>query len=149
MSTKILFVDDDANILASFRRRLGRRYFVTTAMSGEEALRIVEEKGPFAVVVCDQRMRRVSGVDVLQAIRQISPRTVRIMLTGITDRGTELQARRAVDPFLYLTKPCRTEDLVKYIEAAVREYRVACEQAAAGQTPPQAGVPKHDLRLVS
>ncbi len=146
MSAKILFVDDDSNILGSFRRRLGRRYYVTTAMSGEQAVQVVREQGPFAVVVCDQRMRRVSGVDVLKAIREISPQTTRIMLTGMTDRGTELQARRAADPFMYLTKPCRTEDMVAAIKDGLCQYRFASEQAA-GQTV--AANARPTLRLAS
>ena len=97
MNAKILFVDDDPNILASFRRRLGRRYYVTTATSGERAMEALANQGPFAVVICDERMRRVSGIDVLQAIRDASPSTVRIMLTGNTERATELRAKKDAD----------------------------------------------------
>ena len=140
MSAKILFVDDDPNILASFRRRLGRRYYVTTAMSGEQALDVVVQQGPFAVVVCDERMRRVSGVDVLQAVKDASPATVRIMLTGNTDWSTELRAKKQADVFRYFTKPCRTEDLVAAINAGVQAYR-----ARAGDTP----VNSPTLKLVS
>ncbi len=133
MSAKILFVDDDPNILASFRRRLGRRYYVTTAMSGEQALEVVAHRGPFAVVVCDERMRRVSGVDVLQALREASPATVRIMLTGNTDRSVEMRAKKEANVFRYFTKPCRPEDLVAAINAGVQAYRAETERAAVNE----------------
>lgn len=123
MSAKILFVDDDPNILASFRRRLGRRYFVTAAVSGEQAMDVLGSQGPFAVVICDERMRRVSGIDVLKAIRDASPQTVRIMLTANAERATELRAKKEADVFRYFTKPCRTEVLVDAINAGVHEYR--------------------------
>ena len=132
MSAKILFVDDDPNILSSFRRRLGRRYYVTTAMSGEQALDVIENQGPFAVVVCDERMRRVSGIDVLQAIRDASPHTVRIMLTGNTDWQTEMRAKKDAGVFRYFTKPCRTEALVDAINAGVHEYRERGAAAPGG-----------------
>lgn len=129
MNAKLLFVDDDPNILASFRRRLGRRYYVTTAMSGERAMDALANQGPFAVVICDERMQRVSGIDVLQAIREVSPSTVRIMLTGNTERATELRARKEADVFRYFTKPCRTEVLVDAIRAGVCEHGRAAAEA--------------------
>ena len=132
MNTKILFVDDDANILASFRRRLGRRYFVTTVMNGEQALEVLVKQGPFAVVVCDERMRRVSGIDVLHAVREASPHTVRIMLTGSTDPATERRARTEAGVFRYFIKPCDTEMLVDAISAGVHAYLAAEDEAADG-----------------
>lgn len=143
MNAKILFVDDDPNILASFRRRLGRRYYVTTAMSGERAMDALADQGPFAVVICDERMRRVSGIDVLQAIRDASPSTVRIMLTGNTERATELRAKKEADVFRYFTKPCQIEVLADAIGAGVREHRRA---AAAARTASDEG---SHVKLVS
>lgn len=139
MNAKILFVDDDANILASFRRRLGRRYYITTAMSGEQALEVLVNQGPFAVVICDERMRRVSGIDVLQMIREKSPSTVRMMLTGNTDWATEMRAKKEAGVFRYFTKPCRTEELVDAIKAGVREYEAHEAHSADAKALTQEG----------
>ncbi len=57
MERNILIVDDDPNLLAALRRRLGRKYHVTTVMSAEDGLSAVDEQGPYAVVLSDQRMQ--------------------------------------------------------------------------------------------
>ena len=146
MSAKILFVDDDPNILASFRRRLGRRYYVTIAISGQQAMNILANQGPFAVVICDERMRGMSGIDVLQTVRDTAPLTVRIMLTGNTEPATELRAKKEAGVFRYFTKPCRPEVLVDAISAGIRKYRQATEAARVAVTASDQG---SHLKLVS
>ena len=62
MTEKILFVDDEPNVLQSIQRQLRKRFELTTAEGGEEALRILKEQGPFAVIVSDMRMPGMNGV---------------------------------------------------------------------------------------
>ena len=82
MAEKVLFVDDEMNVLSAFRRHLRNSYDVEIASSGAEGLTVIEEKGPFAVIVADMNMPEMDGVQFLAKVRELSPDTVRIMLTG-------------------------------------------------------------------
>src|SRR5271166_1840286 len=85
MVEKILFVDDDANLLASFQRNLRQKFSVEIAEGGECALQTIAERGPFAVVVADRQMPGMDGIQFLTLVRERAPDTVRIMLTGNAD----------------------------------------------------------------
>src|SRR5258708_32345853 len=85
MSEKILFVDDDTNILEAYRRQLRRQFTIETALGGEEGLEAVRSRGPFAVVVSDLRMPGMDGIQFLSAVREGGPESVRCLLTGHAD----------------------------------------------------------------
>ena len=70
MPAKILFVDDDPNILAAFQRQLRKDFSVHTALGGEEGLRAVSARDPFAVIVSDLRMPGMDGIQFLSRVRQ-------------------------------------------------------------------------------
>lgn len=124
MAEKILFVDDDANILHSFRRNLRKRFQVETALGGEEGLRILAEKGPFAVVISDMRMPEMDGTEFLSRVFETSPDTVRILLTGQADMNDAIAVVNQGQIFRFLTKPCPTEKLVPAIEQGLQQYRL-------------------------
>lgn len=69
MSDAILFVDDDVNVLEAYRRVLRRHFAIETAAGGAAGLALLEQKGPFAVVVSDLRMPGMDGVQFLTAVR--------------------------------------------------------------------------------
>src|SRR6201999_3375578 len=102
MAEKILLVDDDSNILDGYRRSLGREFDLDTALSGQSALVLAAEKGPFAVVVSDMRMPGMDGVELLTAFRSKWPDTVRVMLTGNADRDTAVHAINEGSIFRFL-----------------------------------------------
>ena len=124
-SNRVLFVDDDANILSSFKRRLGRRYDLTTVLGGAEGLDEIERNGPVAVVVSDQRMPKMDGVEFLKRVKSTSPDTVRIMLTGNTDVDTAISAVNEGSIFRFYTKPCTPEALAEGIDAGLRQFSLA------------------------
>ena len=124
MTEKVLIVDDDTNLLAGLKRHLRRRFEVATAESGEQALDLVKSDGPFAVTVCDMRMRGMNGVEVLAAVKKLAPDTVRIMLTGNADEVTSTRAVNEGAIFRFFTKPCPPETLAKGIEAGIEQYRL-------------------------
>ena len=68
MSDKILFVDDDANILDAYKRQLKRQFQVETALGGEEGLNALRNSGPYAVVVSDLRMPGMDGVEATRRL---------------------------------------------------------------------------------
>lgn len=105
MSEKILLVDDDSNILEGFRRTLSREFLMETALGGEQALKLVADNGPYAVVVSDMRMPGMDGIQLLIRIKSVSPDTIRIMLTGNADMETAVDAINEGSIFRFLNKP--------------------------------------------
>ena len=112
MLVKVLFVDDDANILASFLRQLRKEFSVHTAQGAEEALNAISEKGPFPVVVSDLRMPGMDGYSFCPKLEQIAPDSVRIMLTGNADVSAAIDAVNQGNIFRFLTKPCEQQTLL-------------------------------------
>ncbi len=124
MTDKILFVDDEQNVLQSMRRQLRKRFPLQTALSGDEALAILKKEGPFAVIVSDMRMPGMNGVELLARVKNLYPDTVRIMLTGNADQETAIEAVNSGQIFRFLTKPCSTAVLVPALALAQRQYRL-------------------------
>jgi signal transduction histidine kinase len=125
---KILFVDDDRAVLDSLRRGLCRHYDVTTALGPEEGLRVVEAKGPFAVVVSDLRMPGMDGVAFLKTVRERNPMAVGIMLTGHGDLTAAMAAVNEGHIFRFLTKPCPIPSLSRALDAGLEQYRLAAAE---------------------
>jgi len=124
MTEKILLVDDEPNVLQSMRRQLRKRFEITTAESGDEALLILKDKGPFAVIVSDMRMPGMNGVQLLSTVKDSFPDTVRMMLTGNADQETASEAVNAGQIFRFLTKPCSTAVLATSLALAVRQHNL-------------------------
>lgn len=124
MSERILCVDDDANILQAYQRALRKQFALETALGAEEALAAVSSRGPFAVVVADMRMPGINGVHLLMRIRELSPTTVRMMLTGNADQQTAMDAVNEGHVFRFMTKPCPPEQFAKALEAGLEQYRL-------------------------
>jgi response regulator RpfG family c-di-GMP phosphodiesterase len=124
MSTKILCVDDDANILAGFQRNLRKQFSLDTAQGGAEALATIEKSGPYAVVVADMQMPGMNGIALLTKVQQIAPDTVRIMLTGNADQHTAMLAVNEGRVFQFLTKPCTPEVLAMALQAGLKQHNL-------------------------
>src|SRR5688572_2639995 len=81
----VLCVDDDPSTLSALRRVLRpERYEIVTTSTAEEALKRIET-GPVELVISDHRMPGMSGADLLEMVRRVSPRTIRVMLTGFPE----------------------------------------------------------------
>lgn len=133
--SKILFVDDDPNILTAFRRNLRNNFEIVTAGGGTEAITVLKEKGPFAVVVSDYRMPQIDGIHFLARAQQMAPDTVRIMLTGQADMRVVIDAVNEGNIFRFLIKPCSYESIVKALSAAVEQNRlIAAERVLLTKT---------------
>jgi CheY-like chemotaxis protein len=135
MVEKILLVDDDTNILDGYRRSLSREFLIETALGGEEALKLVADSGPYAVIVSDMRMPGMDGIQLLGKIKDLSPDTTRIMLTGNAEIETAINAINENNIFRFLTKPCGKEMMAKTLTAALVQYRlVTAERILLEQT---------------
>lgn len=124
MPAKILFVDDDPNILAAFERQLRKDFSVHTALGGEEGLRAISAHNPFAVIVSDLRMPGMDGIQFLSRVRQTAADSVRIMLTGNADLSTAIDAVNQGNVFRFLTKPCEQQVLFNALSDGVRQYKL-------------------------
>jgi response regulator RpfG family c-di-GMP phosphodiesterase len=124
MTEKVLFVDDDVNLLASYGRNFGRKFQIETAEGGEVALRTIAERGPFAVVISDRQMPRMDGIQFLSLVKERAPDTIRIMLTGNADLEGAIKVVNEGNIFRFLTKPCALDILGKVIEGALEQYRL-------------------------
>jgi len=135
MNRKVLFVDDDPNILQGYKRTLRGQFEIHTAEGGPQGLNDLVSAGPFAVVVSDMRMPGMDGVQFLAHAKDTVPLTVRMMLTGNSDQLTALQAVNEGHIFRFLTKPCPPELFAQALEAGVEQYRlVTAEKDLLEQT---------------
>ena len=127
MNEKILLVDDEPKVLAAIKRQLRKEFRFETALSGEEALKVIDEKGPFAVVVSDYKMPGMNGIDFLCKVKTVDPDTVRMMLTGSADMSTAIQAVNEGSIFQFHPKPCPADTLGKAIKSGIDKYRAATD----------------------
>lgn len=121
---RVLCVDDESKVLDALKRHLNYEYAVQTATSGKAALELIEREAPFAVVLSDMRMPGMDGATLLSQVRQNSPDTVRMLLTGQADLDSAITAVNEGQLFRFLTKPCPLPTLLKAIEAGVAQYRL-------------------------
>lgn len=125
MNRKILFVDDEPNVLSAIKRQLRRDFnHIDLAESGAKGLELVRKRGPYAVVVSDMRMPKMDGVQFLSSVKEICPESVRMMLTGNADQETAIMALNQGCIFRFLNKPCPKNALKSSVEAALEQYRL-------------------------
>jgi DNA-binding NtrC family response regulator len=129
----ILFVDDERRVLTSMRAMFRRDYEVLLANSGPEALALLREHD-VDVIVSDQRMPGMTGVEVLKQVKLLAPRAMRILLTGYADLKAIEASINEGEVFRYLTKPCAAEQLREAIELAVEASAVGASADASTDT---------------
>ena len=128
VEAKVLFVDDEENILRSIKRLLAdEEYGMVFATSGEEGLVVLKSEGNVGVIVSDQRMPGMSGVDFLEKAKAITPDAQRILLTGYADISATIDAINRGGAQRYLTKPWNDQELALVVRDAVHKYQVIKE----------------------
>jgi response regulator RpfG family c-di-GMP phosphodiesterase len=120
----VLCVDDEPKILEGLVLNLRRHYRVSTATSGREGLALIAGNDPPAVVVSDMRMPEMDGASFLAQVKEQSPDSVRLLLTGQTDLNSAIAAVNQGQVFRFLTKPCNSQNLIAAIAAAAQQYRL-------------------------
>jgi serine phosphatase RsbU (regulator of sigma subunit) len=104
---------------------LRNQFNIETVLSGDEALEIIKTNGPYAVVVSDFLMPGMNGIELLSRVRDVSPETVRMMLTGSSDMKTAIKAVNEGSIFQFHLKPCSADILRQAIKTGLRKYRKA------------------------
>lgn len=123
----ILVVDDEIANLQKLRRTFINRYSVLTASSGVEALDLVRGNNAIAVMIVDQRMPDMTGVEFLQQTQDILPHAVRIILTGYTDVDVLMEAINSCKVYRYIVKPWDPPDMLITVERGLEAHRLARE----------------------
>lgn len=118
----VLCVDDEKNILHSLKRLLRQeRYRLVTASSGQEALSLLDRVAAH-VVISDQRMPEMSGVEFLSRVKDRHPDVIRIILSGYTDVNSITEAINKGHIYKFLLKPWNDENLKIEIRQALQQY---------------------------
>jgi len=129
---RILFVDDEERILTALRSIFRTHYHVFTATNGPEALEFVRKFQPH-VVVSDQRMPEMTGVELLRRVKGLAPNTVRMLLTGYSDLAAIVGSINDGEVFRFISKPWDNQEIQKTLAEAAA---IAFDLAATAATPP-------------
>ncbi len=125
---KILFVDDEENVLRALKRLfVDEAYEILTALSGPEGLELVRQNPSLAVIVSDQRMPGMNGWEFLEKARPLAPDALRIVLTGYADVEAAINAINKGGAYRYITKPWNDADLLLVVRDAVEKFNLVAE----------------------
>ena len=124
---RILVVDDEEAILETMTFTFQDDYEVLTSSDARRALDLLDEKAPVAVVLSDQRMPNMSGVEFVTEVWKRHPSTVRMILTGFADMRAIIEAINSGHVYAYITKPWEPDQLKQVMKQAVDHYNLTVE----------------------
>ena len=127
MKHAILCLDDESDIVDALERLFRKKYSVLKATSGDEGLALLRKHPEVAVIISDQRMPGMTGVEFLKTSQKSHPETVRILLTGYTDVESVISAINDGHIYRYVTKPWDPVDLSNAVDKGVERYLMGLE----------------------
>jgi len=123
----LLIVDDELNILSALERLFRRQgYKILKASSGKEGIEILNDNS-VGVIISDQRMPEMTGVEFLSQVKETHPDTIRIVLSGYTELKSVTDAINQGAIYKFLTKPWDDELLLKNVDVAFEQYELKIE----------------------
>lgn len=129
----VLLIDDDPDVLLALRKELRKlNLTVLTSLDAREGVSLAKHHKP-GVVICDIRMPELSGIEVFEAIQQISPDSARVMLTGFSEVDTVVSSINRGHVTRYLCKPLDSEMLQLTLSELVGQARVKLERVKAAR----------------
>ena len=137
----LLVVDDEADVCDSVHDLLRREFQVLKARSADEGLKLMREN-EVHIIMTDQRMPKVTGVELLRSIRAGHPQAIRMLFTGYADLDSVIAAINQGHIFKFLKKPWQPEDLEQAVREAAAEYERLVENAEILDNL------RHDLQLL-
>jgi two-component system, sensor histidine kinase and response regulator len=126
MLQTIVCIDDESHNNEALERLLRKKYNVLTALTPADGLKLIEEHQP-ALIISDQRMPQMMGVELLKKSVELSPASIRILLTGYTDLESVIAAINEGEIYRYITKPWDTNDLTITVDKAVETHNLRQE----------------------
>ena len=123
----LLLVDDEPRVLDSLEALLAMDYRVLCADRGDEALRILAVE-PVALIISDQRMPAMTGTELLARSLDVSPHTVRILLTAFTDADALMESINAANIYHFILKPWDPKELLHTVRRGLERYRLTQER---------------------
>ena len=120
---RLLYVDDEADNLFAFKAVFRRRFEIHTSGGGAEALEVMQQM-PFDLVISDQRMPRMTGVELLSQVRELYPETIRMVMTGYSDMQAIIEAINRGNIYYYISKSWQAEELQLILDHALETYQL-------------------------
>jgi signal transduction histidine kinase len=124
----LLVVDDESGVLDSVRDWLRIDYRVITFLRGSEALDYLRSGAVADVILSDQRMPEMTGVEILSQAKAIRPETTRLLFTAYIDVRTVIDAINQGNVFRYVAKPCDPDELAVVVRQAVEHHNLIVEK---------------------
>ena len=119
----VLYIDDEEHNLVSFKATFRRIFNVYTADSAETGKNLLEEED-IQVILSDQRMPKMTGIEFFESIKDSHPNPIRILITGYTDVNAVIGAINRGQVYKYLTKPWVEEDVKNFVEKAYEVFKL-------------------------
>jgi diguanylate cyclase (GGDEF)-like protein len=116
-------VDDEDYVLDALAAGIRREYDVVTATSAERAIQIMSTR-PTDLILCDQRLPEMSGIQLLEWVWAHHPKTIRLLITGLTDFEYAVEAINRSHVYRYLFKPWRIDELMEVLRDAARAFHL-------------------------
>ncbi len=123
----ILFVDDEEMALETFKAQFRRDFTIHTALSGQEALRILSQQ-PIALIITDQRMPQMGGVALLEQVTKLYPSTIRMLITAYSDMDVVIAAINRGEVYRYFPKPYNEDEVRQAIKEGLERYYLIRER---------------------
>ncbi|NVK27190.1 MAG: response regulator [Flavobacteriia bacterium] len=122
----VLYVDDEENNLRSFKATFRKIYKVHTAISGEEGIEVLKNN-EIQIIITDQRMPEMSGIEFLTKVLDFKKEPMRMLLTGYSDINAVIDSINKGEVYRYLTKPWNEDELKSAIESAYEVFALRKE----------------------
>ncbi|MEP7318116.1 MAG: response regulator [Panacibacter sp.] len=123
----VLYIDDEPHNLISFRASFRRDFDVHTAESAEEGKKILASNKQINVILSDQRMPKMTGIEFFESILEQYPDPIRILITGYTDINAVVDSINRGQVYKYLSKPWNDNDIKNFIEKAYEVFKLRKE----------------------
>ncbi len=122
----VMCVDDEKDNVDALERLFRKKYRVLKATSGQQALELLKDE-PVSLIISDQRMPNMTGVEFLEKSLKTHPDCMRILLTGYTDIDSVIAAINSGQVYRYINKPWDPIDLANTVDTAVERYELRAE----------------------
>lgn len=123
-SARILLLDDDEVILLAIKETLAHENIEAAVFSSASTAQAALEQEPFSVIICDQRMPEMSGLEFLANSRKTQPNASRILITGVLTLNTVIDAVNKGEIFRFIAKPWIREELIATVRNGAQRYQL-------------------------